>query len=499
MARIVAYIRVSTDRQENSPGDQRREIEEWCAREGHALVHVYEDIAESAGSASRRPGLMELVYDAERGLFDWVVVHRKDRAFRNLEDQVVIQSRLRQRGIRVKSLHDPEAEGAVGNLLDNVLGAVAQFERELTGERLYFTNLNRARDGRPTWGGAGILGYDYDPKRKTLVQVPAEAEAVRKAFAYYLDYESAYAAADRLREEGVPTKTGAPWTAQRVLGVIANEVYLGKVRFGRLKTVGPGKRRRQKEYMTFEGGHAAIVDEAAWHAANQVRRRNFVHPSRPATPALLSGLLWCGRCGARATVVGQVTADVYGYACSTRKRLGPSAGCEGWSKRSRMIEPVVMEIVRNNLKRLQALVTDWPDPVSGSPQRSDLSQRRRALDLALERQREAYESGAYTLQEFRERRERVLEERTVIEAALQAEVNVPAVTRAELGKLAEFPNWEHLTPHERRQWLGGWIERIESDGQCLTVVFRDFGVAGWERTHASQLPVRYREARRKRT
>jgi site-specific DNA recombinase len=136
--KVAGYGRVSTQSQVDgtSPEEQRQSIEKECLRRGDELVNFYDDNAFS-GSDGNRPGLQKLLEDASRGEFQIVAFTKLDRLGRNLRDIKNILHDISNSGLKFICVHQPEInnEGFYGDLLLNVLGAFAEFERQMIKDR----------------------------------------------------------------------------------------------------------------------------------------------------------------------------------------------------------------------------------------------------------------------------------------------------------------------------------------------------------------------------
>ncbi|HHW14824.1 MAG TPA: recombinase family protein [Firmicutes bacterium] len=464
------YIRRSTDRQENSPEVQRSVIQERLP-EGLEVVATYEDTV-SGKFIDRRPGLMQMLRDAEARKFEAVVFYKYDRAFRNAEEQAVILGKFRRSGIAIYSILDPPGEGPAGGLIVNILGAVNQFERELIGERVYQTNRHLAQGGRWTGGRRVPLGYNYDRERKQLVVNPEEADLVRLVFRLYLECESAYGAAKRLRETGRVTKYGNPWTCEAVRDVVTNPLYIGKLRWGHRRAV-PGMRYRPRcaDFEVFDGQQEAIVDEETFARAQAIRAARQRAPrSSAASPHLLTNLGRCSICG---STIAAGRPDR--YRCQS-----PVTGrdCTHWSRKTSYLENTIYKLLLTNIEQSELPEHYRAVRPSGAAER-DFERDLARLNAQLDRQMAAYEAGAYTLEEFRDRRAAIENEKRAILANMQAAR--ARLTEAELEALRDFGTlWDRSDVAGRRKLLRSLVQRFDCDGSVMRVYFWDLGIAGWQ-------------------
>ncbi len=235
-----------------------------------------------------RPALGKLLADVEAGRVDVIVVYKVDRLTRSLADFARIVEALDQAGASFVSVTQQfNTTNSMGRLTLNVLLSFAQFEREVTGERIRDKIAASKRKGM--WMGGNVpLGYDIVDRK--LVVNKVEADIVRELFHAYVDTHNVRHVTDRARERGHVTKRrksksgkivgGRPITRGHVYQILSNPIYVGRI--------------RHKE-LTYSGEHDAIVSEDLWEktqatlASNRVVRRGSINAKEP---SLLSGLLF---------------------------------------------------------------------------------------------------------------------------------------------------------------------------------------------------------------
>ena len=138
-----------------------------------------------SGGTMERPALQRLLADIRHGLIDVVVVYKVDRLTRSLADFAKMVEMFDAHGVSFVSVTQQfNTTTSMGRLTLNVLLSFAQFEREVTGERI--RDKIAASKQKGMWMG-GIVPLGYDASERTLVINPAEAETVRRIFALYLE------------------------------------------------------------------------------------------------------------------------------------------------------------------------------------------------------------------------------------------------------------------------------------------------------------------------
>jgi len=251
--------------------------------EGWSQVPDFYDDGGFSGGNMARPGLKQLLDDVRQGKVNVIVVYKVDRLTRSLADFAKIVEVLDGAGASFVSVTQSfNTTTSMGRLTLNVLLSFAQFEREVTGERIRDKIAASKRKGM--WmGGNPPLGYDV--KDRQLVINEAEAETVRQIMQRYIKLGSVRALQEELLAKGIVTKRakgrgGIPFTRGSLGHLLKNTLYLGEVHF---------------KGQVHRGQHKAIVDRELWDAVQATFARSAVdhrHGRRAKEPSLLSGLLF---------------------------------------------------------------------------------------------------------------------------------------------------------------------------------------------------------------
>src|SRR5215212_8402700 len=180
--RAAIYARVSTERQERQQtiGSQVSALRDWADSQGHALAeaHVFQDEGFS-GSRLDRPALDALRDAVRDAAVDVVAVFSPDRLARKYAYQVLLLEEFRRAGCEVVFLHHPISDDPNDQLLLQIQGAIAEYERAVLAERFRRGKLQKAREGQII-GAKAPYGYRYEPRRdgRPGCLVIDEAEAV---------------------------------------------------------------------------------------------------------------------------------------------------------------------------------------------------------------------------------------------------------------------------------------------------------------------------------
>ena len=275
----------------NSLDAQREACEAYILSQKHegwlCLPGMYDDGGIS-GATLERPALKQLLADIEAGKVDAVVVYKVDRLTRSLGDFARIVEVFDRQGVSFVSITQQfNTTTSMGRLTLNMLLSFAQFEREVTGERIRDKIAASKRKGM--WMGGHVpLGYDVEDR--TLVINRAEAETVRHIYRRYAALGSVRALKDELDTDGIRSKRrldrfgrstgGRPLARGALYLMLRNRIYRGEI--------------VHKEN-SYPGTHEAIIDETLWNEVQQLLRANRVEQStgaRARQPSLLAGLIF---------------------------------------------------------------------------------------------------------------------------------------------------------------------------------------------------------------
>ena len=275
--RCAIYTRKSTEhgleQEFNSLDAQREACEAYIKSQAFqgwkALPQHYDDPAYSGGNLDR-PALKKLLADIEAGKIDVVVVYKIDRLTRSLADFAKLVEAFDARSISFVAVTQQfNTTTSMGRLTLNVLLSFAQFERELSSERVRDKIAASRRKGK--WTG-GTVPLGYDAKDKKLVVNKTEAETVRTIFRRYLELQSfskLVADLDRRKHrhqaaqhQGRQVQGGIPFTYGPLAYFLKNRIYLGEIHHG-------GK--------WFKGEHEAIVDRPTFDRVQELLKSNAVN------------------------------------------------------------------------------------------------------------------------------------------------------------------------------------------------------------------------------
>jgi site-specific DNA recombinase len=293
--RCAIYTRKSSeeglDMSFNSLDAQRAACEAYVLsqlHEGWTTIPIMYDDGGFSGGNMERPGLKRLLAAISAGQVDTVVVYKVDRLTRSLADFAKIVETFDSKGITFVSVTQQfNTTSSMGRLTLNVLLSFAQFEREVTGERI--RDKVAASKKKGIWmGGKVPLGYDLG--HRELIVNPEEAVQVREIFRQYLRLGSVLTLAEHLRVSGIRSKQwtsrkgatsgGAVFSRGSLYYLLASPIYIGKII------------HKEKVH---DGLHEAIIDQKTWDATRVMMKSH--EPNRNGPPSsdsqrFLRGLLY---------------------------------------------------------------------------------------------------------------------------------------------------------------------------------------------------------------
>jgi len=464
--RASIYARVSTPRQARAQrvDEQVNRLKAYVEHEGLGLEegHIYLDEGYS-GASLNRPGLDALRDAAAMAEFEVLLVAAPDRLARNYVHQVLLLEELHGRGCRVEFLERPMSQDPNDQLLLQIRGAVAEYERTLIAERMRRGRLAKLRSGQLLPWLRVPFGYRTDPERPRdpagLRVEEYEAAIVRQMFAWYLEQGATLGGvARRLVAAGVLTPTGkVSWSRSTIRGILKNPAYVGnayghctylapaKSRRSPLAPVGAGltaKRRPEEEWIgvpvpeIVERETFDLVQEKLSHNRKFASRNNKSHRY------LLRALVSCGACGRGSNARTSWDGRSY-YVCRGHQEIVPEQRCRARHAPGTRLDELVWEDLCEVLTRPEHVEHALKRAHGGEWLPQELKARLESVSKAIahtERQRErlleAYLGGVLELGEFKRKRKE-LEGRTEALLAQERQLEASARERTELATTAD--------------------------------------------------------------
>jgi site-specific DNA recombinase len=511
---VALYARVSSEQQAEAKTieSQLAEIRVRIAADGFDLTSVLEFVDDGySGSTVVRPALERLRDVAAAGGMDRLYVHCPDRFARNYAYQVLLLDELTQRGVEVIFLNRPLGQTPEDQLLLQVQGVIAEYERAKFLERSRRGKRHAAQEGR-----VGILcnapyGYRYVNKQEGSGEarfdiVFDEARVVQQVFTWVGQERCTInEVCRRLHQAGIRTQTGKEhWDHKTIWDMLKNPAYKGEAAFGKTHwlPVRPRVRaprgRPEQSRRGYAGNDApkdewitipvpAVVDAALFDAVQEQLEENRRRARIPQKGSryLLQGLLVCAKCGYAYCGRTNDARNAY-YRCAGAMNL-PRHGFERlcWNKELRMdqADAAVWQEACLLLEHPERLEQEYRQRLQPKPQPNEhegldaqLSKLRRGIARLID----SYADGLIDKQEFEPRVMRMRERMQHLEAQVQRlkeESEVQEELRLILGRLETFAAKVHDGLHQadfqtRREIIRALVKRVEVDTQQIRVVFR---------------------------
>ena len=357
----AVYTRKSTeeglDQNFNSLDAQRDACDNYIASqksEGWLMLRDRYDDGGFSGGNMERPGLKRLLEDVRSGLIDTIVVYKIDRLSRSLADFAKLVELFDQHKVTFVSVTQAfNTTTSMGRLTLNILLSFAQFERELSGERVR-DKISASRQRGIWMGGMPPLGYDVVERK--LIANPTEAPLIAEMFSRFANVPSMATLVRDLRARGVTSKS---WTTSKGIerkGKLIDKGYVYKI-FNNPVYIGIAAYKGKH----YPGEHQGIVSQETWdrvqeHLQNGDRKQKGPLADRASrAPSLLRGLLFSEQNRAFTPGYTQRGPKFYRYYINTDAIKLGKTGCEIQRLPAGEIETVVVEKLRHVLRSPEVL------------------------------------------------------------------------------------------------------------------------------------------------
>ena len=448
--KAALYIRVSTDAQceEGYSVDAQKEmLAAYCTTKGWKDYEFYID-GGFTGSNIERPAMQRLIAHVREGRISAVVVYKLDRLSRSQKDTLyLIEDVFNPAGSAFTSLNENlDTATPMGRAMLGIMSAFAQLERETIRERTRMGMKERVKEGLWMGGGRTPFGYDYDRAQGVLVP-NKDAETVRKIYELYL----------------------AGYSTARIAGIV------GLKHDKQVRDI--LTRRSNTGVITYNGTeypgrHKAIVDQETFDRAMDMMRER-ADRRMLASDRLLTGLVFCGRCGARMRYQkwAKNGCKLSCYSQQTSKKyLIHDPDCDNpkpWA--DEVEEAVIRDFLGRTLEQTGSESDD------ARPSAIELLQAQ--LQQAQKKLRRLYslyaaQDDEILLESIQEQRKNIdlIEQRIQKEEEALADEARKSRLQDAIRELSQA--WPHMTTDEQRTVLREAIEKIEIDGDRIDISYR---------------------------
>lgn len=287
MKQAIAYMRMSTDKQEYSIDSQERLIKNYAKTHGLIIVDTYIDEGISGKLAEKRPAFLKMIDDSSSNKFDTVLIYDSSRFARNLEQSLVYKSILKRNGVNLVSITEPVFDDDTSLITDALFGAMNEmYVRKLS------KNVKRGMEQKVIRGeyiGKVPYGYTKDENSNLIIN-ESEAEIVKYLFNSIKNNATYYSLAVELNEKGFRSTYGNKFENRTVQYILTNPVYKGYLRAN-----------VNDNNLYVVGNHKSIIDEKLFDEVQEIikdRKSKYGRKSQPVERGRhwLSGLLRCHFC-----------------------------------------------------------------------------------------------------------------------------------------------------------------------------------------------------------
>ena len=463
MKRVFLYIRVSTQEQAQegySVGEQKERLIAYCKAHDWVIAEIYADPGYS-GSNLNRPGIQKLIADIKG--CDIVLVYKLDRLSRSQRDTLyLIEDVFLPNNADFVSVQESfDTSTPFGKAMIGLLAVFAQLEREQIKERTKMGRVARAKSGLHHGGGYIPIGYNYNNGK--LVINPYEAEQVRKIYEWYLEGKSLAGITNNLHKAGYTTRYGSWNSWSSVRSVLGNKTYTGQLRFGEV---------------IVENAHEAIITKEQFEMAQSIhkKRREKYGMTSFQSKHLLTGLLFCGYCGAR--YYKRDTGKYTYYTCYSRSKQIPKMvkdpSCKNRNWRVEELETEVKERVRELLrspKMVEEIAAASKQKAPVPIKNIEIEKRIKEIDRQINKLMELYQRDDIPTEVLGESINKLYNEKLALQASLEP-VPVDNTTPFDLVQelIADAAQvWDFADDGQKRRILQSLIRRIILTGDNIEI------------------------------
>jgi site-specific DNA recombinase len=526
---VAMYARVSSDQQAEAQtiASQVAALRERIAAEGLTVPDALQFLDEGySGATLVRPALERLRDVVAARAVDRLYVHSPDRLARKYAYQVLLVDEFRRAGVEIIFLNRALGQSPEDDLLLQVQGMIAEYERAKIIERHRRGKRHAARSGVVNVLSGAPYGYRYVTKyvgggQARYELVPDEARVVRQVFAWVgRDRLTIGEVCRRLTQAGEVTRTGKTvWDRSAVWGMLKNPAYMGTAAFGKTRQDPLRPRLRAQRGRTLQPRRAvstvdvpqeewvsipvpALVEPEVFAAVQEQLRENQRHARQSQRGALylLQGLVQCQQCGyayygkrlSPSARKGKPRAYAY-YRClgTDAYRFGGERVCHNTQVRTDLLDLVVWREVCTLLAHPERLAEEYrrrlqPDAHTQRPALAFVEEQLGKLRQGLARLIDSYADGLLDKHEFepriirlRQRLARLEEQRQALadEAALQGELQL-IIGRLEDFAAKVYDGLEDTDWASQRDLIRSLVRRVEVAHDQVNIVFRVDPYAG---------------------
>ena len=406
-----AYIRVSTDKQEElSPDAQKRLVIDYAKKNNMLLTNdnIYVENGISGKKADKRPEFMKMIGMAKskEHPYDVILVWKFSRFARNQEESIVYKSLLKKNNVEVVSVSEPLADGPFGILIERIIEWMDEYYSiRLSGEVMRGMTEKALRGG---YQSTLPLGYRMNKETGIPYIIEDEAIIVRKIYNEYISGQSYLEIARALNTLGYKTRRGANYEERTVKYILENPFYYGAVRWNRQKHDDHTIKSRD-EWIIADGKHPSIIDKETWDEVQRLislRSRPYKARAAGTMKHWLGGIVKCSSCGS--SLMAGLNSTRYQCGNYGRGKCLDSHFIKTTTLEQAVYDALEKVLIDDSKLSFEIRQKDKDNTLS---QKALIEEQLHKLDYKEDRIKQAYRDGIDTLEEYKDNKGCIKKER----------------------------------------------------------------------------------------
>lgn len=459
MKRVGIYIRVSTQEQADegySIQEQTERLKKYSEAMKWNVIQIYTD-GGFTGSNTNRPALSRLIADTKSGQVDIVLVYKLDRLSRSQKDTLfLIEDVFLKNNVEFVSMSENfDTSSPFGRAMIGILSVFAQLEREQIKERLAMGHLGRAKEGYWHGGGGAPIGYDFIDGK--LVIDEYEALQIKEVFDLFLQGKSMHGICDIMRAKY--SNKYSSWNNHGAIAkILRNKMYIGIIKY------------KKVEYI---GQHDPIIETEVFELVqDKLKEYQKTFTEHNKTPFrgnnLLSGVVFCGSCGARyfvATTTSKKRGTYQYYKCYSRDgntKMKKVDGCKNpnytKSELDGIITNQILELAYDETEIDNLIRTEY----KSNNRTSTFSNRIVEIEKQINKLMDLYQVGNIPIEQIGSRIEPLQREKDSLNAEIKSNVEPtvlsPSATKKIIRKAEKILNGDNM--EKKRELIDSLIRNI---------------------------------------
>lgn len=479
--RAALYYRYSSDGQnEATISAQQRICKAFTDTEGYTVVKEYVDEAETATTSDNRTDFLNMLSDAKKGLFDYIIVWQFSRFARNKEESVLYKAMLRKVGVRVISATEKTDDTPSGKLLEGMLEVLNQYFSDNLSVEVRKGKKENLLTGKHA-GGETPYGI-YKEEDTTVFRInEAQAKTIRLIFDLYIQGYGYRRIAAILEEKGHKPPKGDLWNGGSIGKILKNEAYIGIYNY----TLGAGT--PAEESYKLDNVYPAIIDDNTWALAQKQRIAKKPKRSKRNRLYLLTGKTVCGSC--HKNYVGHSSKGTkyqyYYYRCNGRSmRARNATSCKAKDIQAEKLEAWVLDNIGKYILSDNAIKTIIDSVAQKVKSKSNTSQKEikklekeaEKLDARIENMLDLYDDGKLSKARLNKRTEGLEKELSNIHLELE-QLRKLNSTDVDITALREFlfkyrKDLSSANPETQKALIDTFVEKIEITNDIITLTLK---------------------------